>query len=241
MPTETNNSDNLVIDVVDEPVEKPEKVLFTTEQQVKIEEIIKRAQGRAAGAVRAELAATQAELAEEREKTNSKSSQGTAVEIERLKHAYDLKDRQLEAAKAENTNIHRANAIQSVISRIGFVDGDMIATLTEKSIKFDAPSGKFIVQNEHGSARLNNRFEPMSLDEYYAEYASQKPYLVRSDARGGAGSTAAGKSTLSSNGKYAVETIFGKKSSGSEAQKLFKENPAEYHRLKQVAKDNKLI
>lgn len=75
---------------------------------------------------------------------------------------------------------------------INFFDPMEVFQLVEKQIDVDDQDQVVIKNPRTGQPRLNSNMEPMSLSEYLAEFASQKPYLVR--ASGQAGGTGAGGS-----------------------------------------------
>jgi len=250
---------------------KPVKVTFDEAQQKRVDELIREAQGRSARDVRQELETTKATLTslqQELEAAKALSKSGTAserkeakddasalqaqideikragestkAELERARQAMIAKDKELNSVRESELNTRKRVAIQGSASKLGFVDLDDVMALTERNIQWDSDKGKWIVMGDGGVPRVNSAYEPMGLDEYYADVASKKPWLVRSDTKGGTGSTEASRSSLN-NGRYAVEQIFGQKSDPSLANKLAKDNPAEYRRLKQVAREAKLI
>lgn len=165
----------------------------------------------------------------------------TAAEMDRLKQLAASKDKDVEAARKEALNIRKQNAIQSAASSHGFVDVDVVTALTSEAIQFDPEKAKFYVVGENGQPRLNAAYEQMSLDEYFQEFATKKPYLVRGDVKGGVGSTEAQRSALNQQGKYPVDQIFGKGSNAALANKLALTQPKEYARLKAEARDKGLI
>lgn len=246
------------------------KVVFSPEQQERVNELIKEAMGRAgrehretaetAGKALKEATERLSSLEQELATLRSAHKEGKGkgndedfkAEVERIKAAHADEVRRLSelakqhegAAKSASENLmsmKKSLAIQAAASKINFVDLNAAVKLTQESIKWDDTRGKFIVVNENGTERMNSSFEVMSLDEFYTEFASQNPYLVRGEVKSGTGSTESVRTGISSNGKYAVEDIFGPKSTAALAAKLKKENPSEYHRLKGIAKENNLI
>jgi hypothetical protein len=165
----------------------------------------------------------------------------TASEMERLKQVAASKDRDVEVARKEALNVRKQVAIQSAAANQGFVDVEVVAALTSDAIQYDSEKGRFFVAGENGQPRLNSAYEQMTLDEFYQEFATKKPYLVRGEIKGGAGSTEAQRSALNAAGKYPVEQIFGPKSDPAVANKLALQNPKEYSRLKAQAREQKLI
>lgn len=242
-------------------------VTFDEAQQARVNELIREKQGEAAKTIRAELATTQASMAqlqadltaakealaaakpeekvtnkEEVETLRAQLAQArvtTEAEIQRLKDQANERGREALAAKTETVTYRKQNAIKDAAAKVGFVDVGAVGKLTSENIKFDEAKGKFIVVDDGGSERLNAAFEPMTLEEYYSEYGAKNPYMVRSDARSGTGSTESRGTT--SDGKFDVAQIFGQKSIAALANNLAKTNMKEYQRLKVIAKQSGLI
>lgn len=160
-------------------------------------------------------------------------------DLERNKKLLKDKEEEVIKAKAETVNVRKQQAITSAAAKAGFVDLNIVAKLTDDQIKFDESRGKFVVLNEQGTERLNNAYETMSLEEFYKEYAVNNPFLVKSDVKGGSGSSQNQKTNYS--GKYEVAQIFGKASNAALANKLAMENPQEYKRLRAAAVENGVI
>lgn len=68
-----------------------------------------------------------------------------------------------------------------------FHNTDVVKVLTEGRIVFDDETGQYQVKDENGVIMQNNSLQPMSLKEFYSQFASQHPYLVSSNAKGGTG------------------------------------------------------
>ncbi len=81
----------------------------------------------------------------------------------------------------------------------------------------------------------------MTVDEFFAEYANKHPYMVKSGARPGTGSSDSTNLGIRGNGKFTPELIFGKGSNSKLAAKLSVEDPKEYARLKEEARQKGII
>lgn len=165
----------------------------------------------------------------------------TQTDLERHRKLVQDKDAEIAKAKDETVQVKKQVAIQTAANKAGFVDVNIVSKLTDDLVKFDGTRGRFVVLNEQGTERLNSSYEPMSLEEFYKEYAANNPFLVKSDVKGGAGSSQNTRSNFAGSGKYEVTQIFGKTSNGALANKLAQENPQEYHRMKIVAKEAGII
>lgn len=245
---------------------KPAKVVFSPEQQERVNELIREAMGRAGREHReaAEKAVSELNAAKERltqleyeiksfrqgkDNSGNKPSEDFKAEVERIKAAHTeevsrmkstLSEAEKRAAEAEKTmlSVKKQVAIQAAASKINFIDIGVVNKLTEENIQWDPARNRFIVVVD-GKERMNNAFEPMSLDEFYVEFAAKNPFLVRGDARPGTGSTPS--NGVSANGRYKIEDIFGPKSKGALAAKLKREDPAEYRRMKEIARESGLV
>lgn len=166
----------------------------------------------------------------------------SAQEIERLRQAAAASAQEADKSKNETINVRKEIAIAQAAQPVGFVDLNVITKLTTEYVRWDSTKNTFVVYGDNGQERLNASFNPMSLAEFYTEYAAKNPYLVRGDARPGTGSTQSQNNTgLTNNGKYEVTQIFGKGSNAALANNLARENINEYHRLKAVAKESGII
>jgi hypothetical protein len=229
--------------------------------QEKLDDIINKAVGRATSSHKAATAAAEAkaaqlelELAEAKKIKPTTSSdgkrtveeleaeiaetkragQGNVEALERQKQLLADKDREIQTAKEESLNIKRDVAITSAASKIDFVDLNVVAKLTKDNITTDPETGRYVIVGDNGQPRLNGQYEPMSLDEFYADYAAKNKYLVRSNVGTGTGQSTA-TSRSASGGKYEASEIFGKGSSSAKASELMKRDPLEYQRLRGVA------
>lgn len=232
-----------------------QEVVFSPEQQAKVQTIIDGHTAR----LRAEqdrlkqtLESSLAEIRRENEELKGRVKQSaepkgdTPPEVEELKRvAADTnrkveemakqlqeKDSVIAQTKAETLKVRMDAAIMSAAGKVGFVDVGDVVQLTRGSVKWDEGRQTFVVVNDQGVERLNSSYNPMTLEEFYMEYANKKPHLVRSDIKGGAGSA---ESLPTGARGTDIKRIFGKESSAKEALELKRKDPAEYKRLKQDA------
>lgn len=171
-------------------------------------------------------------------KTASKS---TADELKRLGDVAKAKDAEIEKARNETVAVRKQNAIQAAATEHNFFNPQVVSKLTEDKIKWDSEKSKFVVLNDEGGVRLNSTLDPMTLGEFFKEFAASNPYLVRGDVKPGVGSKENSRYDVSSNGQIDVKTVFGKGSDSKKANELGMKNPQEYKRLKAVAKAAGLI
>jgi len=183
-----------------------------------------------------DVAALQAQI-NEMKTANGK----TQDELERMRKITADKDTEIAKAKNESLDVRKQVAISNAAGKLGFVDVSQVADLTSKSVKFDEQRGRFVVYSSDGTERLNSSYEPMSLEEYYKEFADKNPHFVRGEAKGGTGSTQSTRSNSSASAKYEVGQIFGPKSNSQLANKLAQENLPEYRRLKAQAREAGLV
>jgi hypothetical protein len=242
------------------------KVTYTEAQQAHLQTLIDAAVGRSSRQLRADLEVERtektrvaAELATEKAtkaavKTGTAEEQTQAArdEIERVKAGHQTaldaanaqiaaRDREVIKAKSEAASVRTEVAIQNAASKVPFVDLGVVMKLTKDQVQLDPETGRFTVVNEAGQPKLNSSFEPMSLDEFYTDFAAKNKYLVRGNVIAGTGSTESSRSTLSTNGRFEVAEIFGPKSSSAKASELMKNDPAEYKRMRVIAKSAGLV
>lgn len=100
----------------------------------------------------------------------------------------------LEASKTEAAGLHKEIlrtrkeiAIQNATAG-RFLDMEAVQSMTENKIEWDEDTKAFIVR-ENGIVRQNSSLQNMTLAEYFEEFGKKRPFLVRSDVVGGAGSS----------------------------------------------------
>jgi hypothetical protein len=241
-----------------------QKVTFTPEQQAVFDARIKEAMGRAAKDVKEEnsklntqLTDLQRQLEELKASSSSKAgkkegdgldpevlnrqleearqtNRNVQAQLEDQKKAADQHRKEAEAAKAERLSLLKKTTMQAAAGKLPFIKPEVVTTLTESFIQFEPGSERLLVVREDGTQRMNSTLDPMSLDEFYQEFARENQYLVRSDMSGGTGQSPNSKSNLSGK-TIDVKQIFGKESNGKLANELKKQNPTEYSRLKSEA------
>jgi hypothetical protein len=92
---------------------------------------------------------------------------------------------------AEILQMRKESEISKATAGLDFVNMKAVLAMTASSIEFDADSRKFIVKNDSGEIMQGDDFKPITLKEFFVRFADENPYLVKSNARGGAGSTPA--------------------------------------------------
>lgn len=244
----------------------PIKVSFDEAQQIRVNELIKEAQGRAAKELREEAAtakreatelkarleALEAEKATQGDKSKKELDAELRAEMDRVKQVHkdeiasarklaEAKEREAQQAAEALTSMKKQIAIQAAASKINFVDVSMVTTLTKDQVKFDPEVGRFIVLNDNGSIRMNASFEPVTLEEFYSDFAASRPYLVRGDMKSGTGSGESSTGSKRYGNNYTAEEIFGPKSNSKEANDLAMKYPKEYQRLKAEAREKGLV
>lgn len=245
-----------------------QKVTFTDEQQAKVEQIVDRAVGRVASNLRTELSAKEqkiadleAELNKARDNRNSHTPKGekrvedleatieemkrashtSKEEAERYKAEAQARAKEVEVAKRESVSIRKSQVIQNAAAKHNFVSLEAVGKLTQDNIDYDQESGRFVVLNEYGKTRLNAAMEPMTIEEFYQDFASKNKYLVRGDFQSGTGSTESMRQTLTKTGQYEVTDLFGPKSNAKLANDLALKDKVEYRRMRAIAIQSGLV
>jgi hypothetical protein len=251
----------------------PAKVVFTPEQQEKVNQLIQEAQGRAARELREKYGQAESKIGELETKLNeaveaakkaktpgerkdaAEDVEALRLQMEEMKNASLLKQTEVEqwkqrfsqetekvkSTKEELMNVKKQHAMQSAAGKVGFVNPEIPVRLLDHYIQWDDERSKFVVKGDAGTMRMNAALEPMSLEEFYEEFATKNPYLVRGENKGGTGSSESQRSLLNKDGEFPVDKVFGKGSNAKLANDLKKANPAEYSRLKAKAIEQGLI
>lgn len=224
-----------------------ETVTFNEAQQAKVETIIREVQSRAARELRREneqLRHKAEELTRKLEQASS-ARREPSEELENLHN--ELRNVQSEKQRYEQmlaerdeqiTSTRKQNAIRDAIQGLEFIDPGDVIKLTQNDLNWDEQRQRFIVVNPDGSERMNAAYEPMSVQEFYQEFAAKKPQFVKGSFKAGSGSKPADGSTEPA---VKLEDLFGAKSNGRLANQLALKNPAEYKRLRTLARQKGLI
>lgn len=99
----------------------------------------------------------------------------------------------LEREKKERLLERKRNTIMAAATKSGFIDPHIVQRLVEDAITYDEAKNDWRVHNESGQERWNKNLQPMSIEEFFSEYAEKHPYLVR-------GSNMSGTGSMESNG-----------------------------------------
>lgn len=236
------------------------KVVFDDAQQAKVNALIIEAQGRAAAETRAALATAVAakekadadlataraalaaapkalSAADQTELTRAlaqmdeiKSAAATAkAESDRILASAQADRNARDAALASVASIKKENAITAAAQSLGFVKPEMVAKMTSDAVKISADGVVSIVKPD-GTVKLNNSLEPMTLQEFYTEFAKENPFMVRGEVRPGTGAfEALGRPSL---GQYKLEDLFGAKSNSKLVNDLSLRDPKTYKELR---------
>jgi hypothetical protein len=214
----------------------PAKVTFSPEQQAKVDQLIRESMGRAGNEARATAARLEAEAAvlrgEVARLTGDKSGLETTLEA---------KQREATSAKAETIAVRKQNAITEAGAKYNFYNPAQLAKLTGDEITWDGK--QFVVLGSDGTPRVGlDGSTPLSVDEFFKEFATKNPHLVKGDVKPGIGSREAQQPphrTLGEREKLAQ--YFGKGSSSQKANALALESPQLYRQYKREAKNLGLI
>lgn len=166
--------------------------------------------------------------------------QQATAQLEETRKALSAKDKEILFAKEETLTLRKTQFIKDAASDANFVNAQQVYKLTSDNIRYNTEAGTFTVVTDEGTPRVNSMYEPMTVKEFYAEYAAKNPWLVKGDTKSGAGSTTSMKYDGGQT-KFKVEDIFGSKSNSQLANNLAKADMTEYRRLKAQAKSQGLI
>jgi hypothetical protein len=218
-------------------------VTVTAEQQTKLDEIIRDSMRRTAREVRQQLEAEQQRATQlESDLQAARNALANAVDTsERDRLAGEVQTLTSDLATEKTARISAeqiatAKRREAFISKkcldYDFVDSEIVSSLTEQSLEWSEAKQDFVVAGS----------EMMSTNEFFADFAQKKPYLVKSSVHTGSGSSDSSRTGLSSGQQqYKVEQIFGKSSNSKLANELMARDKAAYHALKREAKQKHLI
>ena len=197
----------------------PTKIEFSAEQQAHIQKLFDARFAAIATKKEAELkplqdkvSALEAELAEARKAATpvdpAAPKTGEAEREQQLqilraeqqntaaaKAAYEREKQRADETAAVNAEILKSQAIRDAASHLDngleFHDLPMVLELVKHNVFLDKDSGQYVVKIG-GVVKQNSALLPMTLTEYFMEYATARPYLVKSQVKGGAGSKESG-------------------------------------------------
>jgi hypothetical protein len=241
---------------------QPQPVIFTAEQQAKIDEIVKKAMGRAGKDAREQLDIERAEksrlTADLKAAQDALANATNTDERDKLREQIQSISQELESEKqsrrdSENREIsyRRSALIAQACLDHDLIDAEIVTGLVENNImwnpdrkSFDVVTAPREISDDDDSDDNSDDDVPRetTIAEFFADFAHKKPYLVRSHIRTGSGSGDSSRSGLPTGRQvYKVEDIFGKGSSSQLANRLAQKDPAEYRRMKAEARTKKLI
>ncbi len=125
----------------------------------------------------------------------------------------------------------KKTAITAEAAKQNFIDPNIVVQLIDHNVQIDG-DGKMVIVGDTGEQKFNSAFQPMSLAEYVADFATQRSYLVRGDTKTGAGSTTA---SLPGAPTIKLTQLFGRESNAALANKLALTDPGKYKALRAQA------
>jgi negative regulator of genetic competence, sporulation and motility len=207
--------------------DQPAKIEFSAEQQLHIQKLFDERFAKIATRKEAELKPLQDELAETKRLLEEAKKAAPVVHVDPIvkpdaereqtlqllkneqqqtaaaKTAFEREKERADRAEAENADIQKNQAIRDAASNLEngleFHDLPMVIELVKNTIVLDKDSGQYVVKIG-GVVKQNSALEPMSLVQYFMEYAQARPYLVKSQVKGGAGSKESGPGGVGQDG-----------------------------------------
>ena len=219
--------------LIEQPVILPDtttKVEFSEAQQQVFDAALKRAMGRAGADSRAE--AEKLRLENQRLKEVA-AGQGSADELERVRG--ELASSKLEQAAILEASVksQRDLVIAQESSKHGFIDVDTLQRLTRQNLRHNTTTGTFEVVDDSGVPVLNTAQEPISVTDYFADYAAKRPWLQRGTVKSGGGGSSSGGVPVSTT--LPLSHYWGPNSSAKDCNALSINRLLDYKRMRAEA------
>ena len=115
------------------------------------------------------------------------------VKGEQAKTAAAQADAAAQKAEVERLNKQllanrKTQEMRDAAAKQDFCDFKAVMKLAEDSVQYDKEADKFYVVDESGERMHNASLQDMSLEEFFVKFAAQRPFLVNSSVKAGAGS-----------------------------------------------------
>lgn len=111
------------------------------------------------------------------------------------KSAFDREKQRADELATANAEILKNQAIRDAATHLDngleFHDLPMVIEMVKNFIILDKDTQQYVVKI-NGVVKQNSQLLPMTLTEYFMEYAAARPYLVKSQVKPGAGSKESG-------------------------------------------------
>jgi len=174
-------------------------------KQSRLNSILKDAQSRAAR----ELRQRTAELETENSRLKSIAA-GSAEGSTELQKAHA----ELAASKLENESIRAAaqrQAKETFISQSAtaaqFIDPALVTRLVADNLRWDGK--QYEVLDDAGTPRTTADGSAMTPTQFFDEYATQKPFLVKGQVKSGGGGSSSGGAPVSLTNRYDITALWG--------------------------------
>jgi hypothetical protein len=132
------------------------------------------------------------------------AGQGSPDETERIRG--ELASARLEADALREQQVAIQRDLLIAAQAEAFIDLDTVQKLTRSSLKHTGNG--FIVINDDGSPRVNPDSTPMSVAEFFSDFANKKPWLARGVVKSGSGSLPS-TGRIPSIDRHTPETLWG--------------------------------
>jgi hypothetical protein len=207
------------------------KISFSSEQQQRVDEIIREAQGRAAKELRQERDALRNQL-DLRETELRGYRESADPELARTRELLAAETTRRQKAEESERNSAKSAALSAALAQADVLSVGDALTLIKDSFRYEGSALAAIDPNT-GAVR-----EGVSVQQAVSEFLASRQFLVRAQVRKGAGS--APSQEFGAAGPR-LDQIFGKGSSAEAANNLAMRDPRQYARLRQKARAQGLI
>ena len=218
---------------IQSPVAVPEDREVTLKQS-RLDDLIRKAQGRAGSEARAEAfrLKRENELLKAQKIGNSEDS----TEVERLRAQVADEKLRADRASEESAKLAKQAYQERLNSKFDLIDHDAATKLLQGNLKYDPEVKDWVATDDSGVTRLNTDGTPMSGEALYAEFAATKKHFVKGTTIPGTGASGSHASRAAIPATLDWRKYVGPQSDASKANALAQRDPRAYQEMKRQAR-----
>ncbi len=149
--------------------------------------------------------------------------------------------RQLAEVQGQRSADKIKNELVSAAVRARAIDEQIVAEILSNHVRIGSSGQLEVIDPATGTPRLGADFTPLSVLQLVQQFTQERPWMVKASTRPGTGSAESQHAEPPVSQLRELSRIFGKGSSGKEAQALAKRDKQRYQQLKKLAIESGLI